>query len=208
MGARRLVVYDEGPIGLAVPFEERRWTPWWVILGPGGAMIAVGAALTPAASHDGTTSNWITAFPFCLVGGLVLMLVCWGNDFFRKVQVRTDELRLGRARVPYEWIDSVRYVDHAEAKRVAKTMRYVPNIPSTWRNRRRAYGAYWQPWMKDALFLHVRHGLGLKTDDWLIGTRHPQELLELILSGMDRSRCEPDADLSDGVPASTWLPSA
>jgi hypothetical protein len=164
-------------------YEERLTTPWWVValafaIGPA---VAIPAMVIGAAT--GAPSPWTAGVVLLFVLGGIFAAIFWAIGL-RTVIVRPEGLRLGRRRVAFADIESVRSVDRAEAKRLQSTMRYSPIRPSTWSQRNRAYGAWWQRWMNDPILVRLKPGVSAVTSDWLIGTRHRQELLDLIESGM------------------------
>lgn len=157
---------------------------WFVApIAAGVVLGALGVWIAPS----GGTSPWLTTFPWFVAAGVVVTLVLWGTNRSRKLTVSPDQLRMARRAIPFAAIETVRLVDRSEAKRIVETMRYSPLRPSTYGHRKRQYGAWWQPWMDGGILVHLKPGSRAITDDWLIGTRHPQQLLELIQAGLSRS---------------------
>jgi hypothetical protein len=120
-----------------------------------------------------------------------MALFVWGLNFVRKLQVKPAVLRLGRRPIPLAAIESARYIERGEAKRFKRSVRWTPLEPATWGRRSAAFGVWWQPWMKDAIFVQLKPGSKVITDRWLIGTRNPQQLLELLLAGADPATRQP-----------------
>jgi Protein of unknown function (DUF3093) len=161
--------------------------PSWVALLCFLPLFAIGAVLSFVAARTGASDVWTVGFPGLVACALLVALILWGTNRSRKLEVHASRLRMGRRSVPFAAVENARYIDHAEAKRIQATMRYSPLRPTSWGNRKRQYGAWWQPWMDGAILLRLKPGSLAITDDWLIGTRHPQQLIELIQAGVDQA---------------------
>jgi Protein of unknown function (DUF3093) len=176
-------VAEHQPDREGVLYEERQWSPWWVY----ALAFTIGPAFVISAAVlgdlTGAPFGWTIGLSFAVGMGVICAAVIWGVSL-RKLTVQSGGLRLGRRWIPFSDVESARYVDHEEAQRIAKTMKYTPLLPSTYGQRKRQWGSRRQPWMKDAILVHLKPGSPAITDDWLIGTRHPQQLIELFQTGI------------------------
>ncbi len=167
-------------------------------------VFAIDVVFSIIGTLTGAPDVWTVSFPSFVVIGLLCALIFWGVNFFRELRVRPDGLQFGRRFVPFSAIESARHVDHVEAKRVQSTMRYSMLVPSTWGQKKRLNGVWWQRWMDGAIFVHLKPGSRVITDDWLIGTRHPQELMELIQAGISQApKAAPTTEATSSLPGAT-----
>ncbi len=161
--------------------------PWWAFLLYCLPLVLLVGVIGLFAANAGASDVWTLDFPLLAAAALLATSLIWATNRSRKLQVRADRLQMSRRPIRFAEIESARYVDHQEAKRLQGSMRYSPLRPTSWGNRKRQYGAWWQPWMKGGIFLHLKPESAVITHDWIIGTRHPQELLELIQAGIDQA---------------------
>jgi Protein of unknown function (DUF3093) len=184
----------------AILFAERQWTSRRIVLIclAYGVGLGVVACLLGSAVTD-TKAVWTSIFPWFVGIGVAMALFFWTMNVLRKLEVRQSVLRIGRTPIAYGYIQEAYFVNPEEAKTISKGIEgRVPKLGllmfmMTRKEWNRIHGNWWQPWMKDAIFVQLKPGSPVITDKWLIGTRHPQQLLELIQAGMARATAPAEA---------------
>jgi hypothetical protein len=183
--------------GGRVLYQERQWPSLGILLFGLLPLPLVGVVICAVIANHGSRGAWTSVFPWFVGSGVFNALMFWGIQVARRMQVRENVLQMGREAIPYGDIQDARFVHDAEAALVLDRMtgsaRRRGGFVLSMNEWNRIHGSWRQPWMHDAIYVELKPGARAVTDKWLIGTRHPQELMRLIEDGMARAQAPASA---------------
>jgi Protein of unknown function (DUF3093) len=179
-----------------VLFEQRQWASRRILIQGVSFGIVIGLIACGISARLGIAHVWTSIFPWFVGAGLGTAALIWIGQVLMRMQVQQSGLQMGRVWIPYSAIESARFLDAAEAKRVMLLIggrAQRRGFPLTRKEWRRIHGNWWQPWMGEAIYLQIKPGSDVITDKWLIGSHRLDEVMRLIQEGMVRAHAAPDA---------------
>jgi hypothetical protein len=141
-------------------YRERLYVPlaWWLLATP--TVLILGATL-----YAGLAEPWPVIIMVGFAAGCATLLITLG---LATVEVGDGALRSGGAVLPLSAISEVVALDEKQSARL-RGPRADPE----------AY-LYSRPYLKESVYLAVDPAAGPAVPYWLIGTRHPAELVAAI----------------------------
>jgi hypothetical protein len=141
-------------------YRERLYVPlaWWLLAVP--TVLILGATL-----YAGLPEPWPIIIMTGLAAGCAALLITMGLG---TVEIRDGALRAGNAVLPLTAVSEVVSLDEKQTTRL-RGPRANP-----------AAHLYSRPYLKESVYLAVKPSSEAAAPYWLIGTRHPAELVAAV----------------------------